>query len=100
MHVPVGEAADIKKREPRNAKRPTASPGSLVSGTVLHVLADHATVQLDNGEQSDIQSIPLNHTFDVWVLYPASCCHAFHISVHAISYHGLCSETSAEVSSG
>ena len=100
MHVPVGEAADIKKREPHASKRPTASPGSLVSGTVLHVLADHATVQLDNGERSDIQSIPLNHTCDVWVLYPASCCHAFHINVHAINYHGLCLEISAEVSSG
>ena len=52
-HVPIGEAADIKKREPRNVKQPTASPGSLVSGTVLHVLADHATVQLNNGEQAD-----------------------------------------------
>ena len=57
VHVPVGGAADIKKREPRASKRPTASPGSLVSGTVLHVLADHATVQLGNGEQLDIYAV-------------------------------------------
>lgn len=58
-HVPVGDASDIRKKEPRPAKRPIASLGSLVSGTVLHVLADHATVQLDNGEQSDTQlSLP------------------------------------------
>ena len=57
VHVPVGEAADIKKREPRASKRSTASPGSLVSGTVLHVLADHATVQLDNGEHVDIHLV-------------------------------------------
>ena len=42
---------------PRASKRPTASPGSLVSGTVLHVLADHATVQLDYGEQADIHLV-------------------------------------------
>lgn len=52
MHVNVvAEAASAKRqKDAKGAKRPGASPGTLVSGTVLHVLADHATVQLDNGE--------------------------------------------------
>ena len=75
VHVPVGEAADNKKREPRASKRPTASPGSLVSGTVLHVLADHATVQLDNGEnQIHGPSYPLKRRIaGVCASYTALC---------------------------
>ena len=77
VHVPLGDAADVRKREPRAAKRPMASPGSLVSGTVLHVLADHATVQLDNGEQPDTQLFLSAELYSQCVgsvpLHPVSC---------------------------
>ena len=51
MHVPVtGSAA--KQKEGRAATRRSTAPGTLVSGTVLHVHADQATVQLSDGAPS------------------------------------------------
>ena len=51
-HVPVMESP-AKRKEPWSAKRASARPGTVVSGTVLHVYADHATVQLNSGEHPD-----------------------------------------------
>jgi hypothetical protein len=48
-HVPVMESF-AKRKEPRSAKRASVRPGTVVSGTVLLVAADHATVQLDSGD--------------------------------------------------
>ena len=51
-HVPVTEPS-AKRKEPQSAKRASARPGTVVNGTVLHVSADHATIQLDSGEHPD-----------------------------------------------
>ena len=53
MHVPVA-GATAKQKEGRAAARRSTAPGTLVSGTVLHVHADQATVQLSDGAASSL----------------------------------------------
>lgn len=52
VHVPVAGAAAKQKESKSSAKRKSVSPGTLVSGVVLHVHVDQATLQLSDGEQS------------------------------------------------
>ena len=56
MHVPVSGAAG-KPKDSRAAIRRSIAPGTLVSGTVLHVHVDHATVQLKNGSPRPFPAI-------------------------------------------
>ncbi len=50
MHIPVAGAAAKQKESKSSAKRKSVSPGTLVSGVVLHVHVDQATLQLSDGE--------------------------------------------------
>ena len=55
MHVPVAGSA-ARQKESRSASRKSTIPGTLVTGTVLHVHADQATVELSNGEPTYLYS--------------------------------------------
>ncbi len=55
MHVPVAGSA-ARQKESRSASRKSTTPSTLVTGTVLHVHADQATVELSNGEPTYLYS--------------------------------------------
>ena len=48
VHVPLAGSA-ARQKEGRAATRRSTTPGTLITGTMLHVHVDQATVQLSNG---------------------------------------------------